>query len=331
MPMAHTFISYVREDAEVAKYVADVLRANGVEPWLDTERIGLGQRWKDELRSAIQNGDRFVALFSQARAARDRSVAHEELLIAIEELRQRPRERAWFLPIRIDDSPMPSNPIGGGETLSDVQYADVPDRGWPAVLTDLLHAHGINQPLFEIGSPLAPGFGDSADIIGGRMTMRNFRPAEQMAAYEGSVFQITNGSCGRNSDGSIFARFETFAPNEALQAANEKLGFVNVDAISNAADISQNPDHPTCFTSSKTHQIPSGELLSLPGMPKVSLPFAMCVTTSFIARVWLQGQTLQGTFEAHWLIDLPSQRIEMAGSGDVEIAVRRQIAPPITA
>jgi TIR domain len=327
--MTHTFISYVREDAALANYIADVLRANGVEPWLDTERIELGQRWKDELRNAIQNGDRFVALFSQARAERDRSVAHEELLIAIEELRQRPRERAWYLPIRIDNSPMPSNPIGGGETLNDVHYADVADRGWGTVLTDLLRAHGVDQPLLEIGTPLAPGFGESADIVGGRMTMRNFQPAGQMAAYEGSVFQITSGFCGRNSNRSIFARFRTFAPNEALQAANEKLGFVNVDALSNSNEISQNSGNPTCFTSSKTHQIPSGERLSLPGLPNVSLPFAMGVTTSFVARVSLQGETLQGTFEAHWQIDLPNQKIEMTGSGDVEIYVRRRIAPPM--
>jgi hypothetical protein len=151
----HTFISYVREDTLIANYLAEILRANNVEPWLDTQRLAVGQRWKEELRKAIQEGNRFVAIFSAARASRERSVAHEELLIALEELRLRPRDRQWFLPIKLDATPIPNVQIGGGETLCDIQHLEVVQRGWTGVLKELLQAHAIKTafPNWRTTSP----------------------------------------------------------------------------------------------------------------------------------------------------------------------------------
>jgi hypothetical protein len=44
----------------------------------------------------------FVACFSQAYAARTRTL-NEELLLAIAEVRLRPEEASWFVPIRLDE------------------------------------------------------------------------------------------------------------------------------------------------------------------------------------------------------------------------------------
>lgn len=267
--MAHTFISYVREDTPIASYIADILAANGVEPWLDTEQIGAGERWKSVLKAAIQSGDRFVAIFSPQRDARERSVAHEELLIAIEELRLRPIERAWFIAIVLPGSSVPDHPIGGGASLRDLQYIDVAARGWPTSVYSLLAAHGVRQPAVDIGVPLAPGFGDRADIIGGSFVVRNFRPASPVANFDGAIFHVTEGACERGRAGKIFASFNTTAPNEALQLANERLGFAEVRVETDDDHISTDADAPTVFRSDRVQKVAAGTKLSVPALPSV--------------------------------------------------------------
>ena len=92
--MPRVFISYVREDAHVVHRLAADLRASGIDVWIDKEQIGPGQHWKDEIRRGIASGDFFIACFSEAYAAKNSSFMNEELTQAIEQLRQRPTDRA---------------------------------------------------------------------------------------------------------------------------------------------------------------------------------------------------------------------------------------------
>jgi hypothetical protein len=161
------------------------------------------------------------------------------------------------------------------------------------------------------------------------MIMRNFHPSIGIEAYEGSVFQITHGLCGRTNDGEVFAKFETFAPNEALQAANEKLGFVRVDAVSRDRTISADENRPTQFSFTKEHTIPAGEPLAIPGLPPTRSPFKLNITTSFLASTWLDGAVLRGTFDATWLVDVHAQQVRVTGSGEVQIEVRPRIGPQL--
>jgi hypothetical protein len=50
---------------------------------------------------------------------------NEELLIAIEELRLRPRDRRWFLPVTLGSCIIPDYPIGATETLQDIHHIDL--------------------------------------------------------------------------------------------------------------------------------------------------------------------------------------------------------------
>jgi hypothetical protein len=64
---------------------------------------------------------------------------NEELVLAIEQLRQRPVDRSWFIPIRLDDCEVPDRTIGGGERLNDLQWVDLfPD--WDEAVKGLLCA-----------------------------------------------------------------------------------------------------------------------------------------------------------------------------------------------
>ncbi len=123
------FVSYVREDQNVVDRLAKELSAYGIKVWLDKTELKPGYRWKDAIREAISEGDFFVACFSEAYERRSKSYMNEELTLAIEELRQRPTERAWFIPVLLSECQVPARSIGAGETLRDIQWVEL-YRNW---------------------------------------------------------------------------------------------------------------------------------------------------------------------------------------------------------
>jgi hypothetical protein len=119
------FVSYVRDDAHRIDRICSALSAAEVSYWRDRESLLPGTRWRHEIREAIRSGNAFLAFFSSRSENRGRSFMREELRIAVEELRLRPLNRPWFIPIRLDFCEIPAIDIGGGELLSDLHYMDL--------------------------------------------------------------------------------------------------------------------------------------------------------------------------------------------------------------
>ena len=127
------FISYLHEDSDAVGRLCEELHRLGIDTWTDRRNLDPGVRWKDEIRAAIQDGAAFIACFSPIYHARSRTYMQAELLIAVDELRQRPRHRAWFFPIVLDNAEVPPIPIGAGETLQDLQSVSLVDGGQDAI------------------------------------------------------------------------------------------------------------------------------------------------------------------------------------------------------
>lgn len=123
--MPGVFVSYVREDAASVDRLVRGLEANGVKIWIDRKNLLPGYRWADAVRRGISEGEFFLACFSENYAARAKTYMNEELTIAIEELRQRPTDTAWFLPVKLSDCQIPERSIGGGETLGALQWVEL--------------------------------------------------------------------------------------------------------------------------------------------------------------------------------------------------------------
>ena len=122
----HAFISYVREDSHQVDRLEQTLQAAGISVWRDTADIWPGEDWRLKIRNAItQNALVFIACFSSRSIARESTYQNEELLLAIEELRQRRPDDPWLIPIRFDDCDIPDRIIGGGRTLASIQRADL--------------------------------------------------------------------------------------------------------------------------------------------------------------------------------------------------------------
>lgn len=135
------FISYVHENKRMVRNLVRDLEQGGVGVWWDEEGLETGSRWKDRIRNAIQRGDFFIACFSKEYQARRETFMNEELLVAVEQLRTQPRDRVWFIPVRLSSCEIPDIPIGAGESLRDLQWVDLEKdrrRGIARILTSIL-------------------------------------------------------------------------------------------------------------------------------------------------------------------------------------------------
>jgi hypothetical protein len=119
------FISYMTEDWTMVARLVESLKNLGVDVWVDRDKLSAGQRWADIIRLEIREGDFFLACFSDAYHNRFRSFMNEELTIAVEELRKRKRDEPWLIPVRLTDCGIPDWPIGSGETLRSLQWANL--------------------------------------------------------------------------------------------------------------------------------------------------------------------------------------------------------------
>jgi len=160
----HVFISYVREDAHHVDQLQERLEAAGVRVWRDTAELWPGEDWRVKIRQAIGNGALvFIACFSQQSLARRKSYQNEELTLAIDQLRQRPPEDPWLIPVRFDDCKIPDRDIGAGRTLASIQWADLfggaVDKGTDRLLEAILRILGPE-------AVPAPGRIPSSDIKG---------------------------------------------------------------------------------------------------------------------------------------------------------------------
>jgi hypothetical protein len=120
--MPRVFISYVRDNAAEAGRLAAELRGYGVDTWINREQLKPGERWGDAIRQGIASGDYFIACFSQEYVARNATYMNEELTLAIEQLRLRRTDRAWFIPVLLSPCEVPTRSIGAGETLQAIQH-----------------------------------------------------------------------------------------------------------------------------------------------------------------------------------------------------------------
>lgn len=150
----HVFLSYVHEDdAEVDELEAS-LKAAGLNVWRDHDALGPGADWKAKIRSAITgNALAFVGCFSENSEKKVKSGQRDELLLAVEEIRARPLDTEWFIPVRFADVDLPNYDVGGGRSLRSFQYTDI--FGAKKATGTMKVATAIRDMFHKAGTPTA--------------------------------------------------------------------------------------------------------------------------------------------------------------------------------
>lgn len=288
--------------------------------WLDKEKINPGLRWKQSIRNAIGDGAFYIAMFSKNWEAKERTYANEELVSAIEQLRLRPTNRAWFIPVRLDDCSIPDRDIGAGETIRSIQYVDFPTDSWGRSLKSLLNTLGVENPVLELGEPLGTGLPSNAKLGYGRFVIGAISP--DMPLLRGMVFTITKGWVTRSKEQHLLAYMETQAPNSELQKVNEYFGLANFYAISTDGYISERSDDPNTFSFQTDRIFPAGsQIYDLAAGQYAELSCDVRVTTSYVAKGLLSESRFVGVFNGELTYDFAGTSTAISISGEFDIAV----------
>ncbi|MBN1668157.1 MAG: toll/interleukin-1 receptor domain-containing protein, partial [Anaerolineales bacterium] len=107
--MQNLFISYSREDDELAQRLQQDLEAQGYTTWVDTDRLRAGQRWTQAIEGAIKSSDVLLVIWSQT-SLRSRFVEKECLFAD--------RHGVPIIPLLADATPLPVY-------LEGIQYLDL--------------------------------------------------------------------------------------------------------------------------------------------------------------------------------------------------------------
>jgi hypothetical protein len=203
--MGKTFMSYVSEDKDTVDRLADSLRGHGIHVWLDREEIKPGQWWQDAIRDAIRDGEFFLACFSANSANRGRSYANEEITLAIEEIRLRPHNQVWFIPVILNGglSVVPDIRISAVQSLRGIQAANL-GEDWNTGIDQIVSVIARGRPLVRLFGYRKPNrvirkqifFVTIFKCFGFSFSSRNY-------AVVGPDYEIWNHRCNFNNGSTV--------------------------------------------------------------------------------------------------------------------------------
>lgn len=103
------FISYAREDREVALQLYLDLKRRGAHPWLDKVDIPAGAKWKRSIADAIKTSSFFLTLLSKNSLLKT-GFFQKELKEALEHFEERPHSDVYIIPVLLEDGVEPEEP-----------------------------------------------------------------------------------------------------------------------------------------------------------------------------------------------------------------------------
>ena len=130
----HVFVSYSHNDIEFAKRLVRELNRRTVKVWIDLEGINPGKKWRDEIRTGLDNSELLVLLISSASM---RSTQVEE------EWQHFLREEKPIIPLLIQLTDIP-------EQIASIQYIDFTqrarfDRQFETLIAELIRIGLVDQ------------------------------------------------------------------------------------------------------------------------------------------------------------------------------------------
>jgi hypothetical protein len=134
--MINVFISYAREDEEIAKEIFTFLEANGYNPWLDTKKLVPGMNWQREIEIALDRSHLQIFVLSP-RSTEKRGVFQREIRIALSKAQDLLDCDISIIPLRVEEADVP-------DALRKYQWVEYTSESRN---TDLISAirHAANQ------------------------------------------------------------------------------------------------------------------------------------------------------------------------------------------
>jgi hypothetical protein len=95
------FLSHAHADADAVRTLYDRLVADGVDAWLDKEKLIPGQDWEREIRKAVREAD--VVIVCLSKQFNQRGYRQKEVRIALDEAEMMPEGEIFIIPARLEE------------------------------------------------------------------------------------------------------------------------------------------------------------------------------------------------------------------------------------
>ena len=127
------FLNYAHRDKEAVHKLYHRLVRDGIDVWLDVEKLQPGQGWQHEIRSALLKSDLVIVCLSSD-FNKQNGFRHEELKLALEKAHVLSNDEIFIIPIRLEKCDMP-------ESLQHLQRVDMFKAGGYKRLLRALQEH----------------------------------------------------------------------------------------------------------------------------------------------------------------------------------------------
>ena len=130
------FLSHAHADADAVRALYKRLVADGVDAWLDKEKLVPGQDWEREIRKAVREAD--VVIVCLSKQFNQRGYRQKEVRIALDEADIMPEGEIFIIPAKLEECEIL-------ESLNKIQWVDLfKDNGYEKLMRSLsLRADGL--------------------------------------------------------------------------------------------------------------------------------------------------------------------------------------------
>ena len=104
----NVFLCYSHTDRDTVHTLYSRLKKDGVDVWLDSEKLLPGQDWEHEIRAAILRSQAVIVCLSKC-FNKQMGYRHEELKIALEKAALFPDGEIFIIPARLEDCDTPDS------------------------------------------------------------------------------------------------------------------------------------------------------------------------------------------------------------------------------
>ena len=102
------FLIHAHCDKEVVHKLYQRLTREGLNVWLDAERLQPGQDWQNEIRNALLKCDVILVCLSRG-FNKQQGYRHEELKLALEKANFLPDDEVFIIPVRLEECDTPES------------------------------------------------------------------------------------------------------------------------------------------------------------------------------------------------------------------------------
>jgi uncharacterized protein YegP (UPF0339 family) len=100
------FLCHSSGDKPAAQHLYNRLHADGVDPWLDVEKLLPGQDWELEIRKAVKNSDIIIICLSE-HSINKKGFVQKEIKFALDVADEQPEGTIFLIPLRLEQCVVP--------------------------------------------------------------------------------------------------------------------------------------------------------------------------------------------------------------------------------